>query len=111
MRKIRQVLVKQILSGVHTAKKHNKTSFESHTWTECRCLKRDQQAKKQQRTQEAAHITMEYAHTSVSSSSPTAWKFDSDASSHMTCDMAQFDTIKSYYGTVTVGGNTILQVE
>ena len=54
---------------------------------------------------------MEYASTSVSSSSPTAWKFDSGASSPMTCDIGQFDTIKSYYGTVTVGRNTFLQVE
>jgi hypothetical protein len=92
-------------------KKHNKTPFEGHTWTECRRLKRDQEAKKQQPTQEAAHITMEHAYTSVSSSSPTAWKFDSGASSHMTCDIGQFDTIKSCYGTVTVGGNTFLQVE
>jgi len=29
----------------------------------------------------------------------------------MTCDIGQFDTIKSFYGTVTVGGNTFLQVE
>jgi len=92
-------------------KKHNKRPFEGHTWTECRRLKWDQESKKQQPTQEAAHLTMEHAHTSVSSSSPTAWKFDSGASSHMTCDIGQFDTIKLYYGTVTVDGNTFLQVE
>jgi len=92
-------------------KKHNKTPFEGHTWTECRRLKRDQEAKKQQATQEAAHITMEHAHTSVSSSSPTTWKFDSGTSSHMSCDIGQFNTIKSFYRTVTIGGNTFLQVE
>jgi len=54
---------------------------------------------------------MEHAYTSVSSSSPTAWKLDSGPSSHMTCDIGQFDTIKSYYGSVTVGGSTFLQVE
>jgi len=54
---------------------------------------------------------MGHTYTSVSSSSPTAWKFDSSASSHMTCDIGQFEKIKSYYRTVTVGGNTFVHVE
>jgi len=29
----------------------------------------------------------------------------------MKCDIGQFNAIKSYYRTVTVGGNTFLQVE
>ena len=39
-------------------KKYNKISFEGHTWTECRRLKWDQEAKKQQPKHEASYITM-----------------------------------------------------
>jgi len=92
-------------------KKHG-MNYKGHTWQICRRLKRVQEKKTIPDTNNAAAlITQAQAHPVVSPSSLYTWKFDTCASSHMTSDIGKFCTLEPYHGTVTIGGDTLLQAE